>query len=98
MFFEIIKHPKFRWYTLVMTFNYFVTALIYDGLLYLNAEVGENIFINWTALSIVEMPAQMLCHIFLSRFGRRLSTSFYLIICGITLIITSVIFTCKLKN
>ena len=50
MFREILKYPKFRLYTFVMTFNYFVTALIYDGLLYLNAEVGENIFINWTAL------------------------------------------------
>jgi hypothetical protein len=50
MFLEIIKYPKFRLYTFVMTFNYFVTALIYDGLLYLNAEIGENIFINWTAL------------------------------------------------
>lgn len=96
MFKEIFKHPKFRLYTFVMTFNYFVTALIYDGLQYLNAEVGENIFINWTALSLAEFPAQIICHIFLARFGRRLSTSIYLIVCGITLIITSVIFTCKI--
>ena len=95
MFLEIIQYPKFRLYTIVMTLNYFVTALIYDGLQYLNADVGENIFINWTVLSIAEMPAQIICHIFLSRFGRRLSTSIYLIICGITLIIISITFTCK---
>ena len=79
-----------------MTLNYFVTALIYDGLQYLNAQVGDNIFIDWMALSFAEMPGQILCHIFLSRFGRRLSTSIYLIICGVTLIATSILFTCKL--
>jgi MFS family permease len=96
MFLEIIRYPKFRLYTLVMTLNYFVTALIYDGLQYLNAQVGDNIFIDWMALSFAEMPGQILCHIFLSRFGRRLSTSIYLIICGVTLIATSILFTCKL--
>ena len=91
VFMDIIRHPKYRLYVLIMSLNWFATALIYDGLQYLNSSVGENIFVNWTLMNIVELPAQLVCHLCLSRMGRRLTTSIFLVLCGATLITISII-------
>ena len=95
VFMDIIRNPRYRLYVLIMSLNWFATALIYDGLQYLNSSVGSNIFVNWTLMNIVELPAQIVCHICLSRIGRRLTTSIFLVLCGATLILTSIISTSK---
>ena len=95
VFLDIMKHPKYRLYVIIMSSNWFATGLIYDGLTYLNSFVGENIFINWTLMNIVELPAQIVCHICLSRIGRRLTTSIFLVLCGTILIITSILSSSK---
>ncbi len=68
----------------------FITSLIYDGLTYLNSTVGDNIFVNWTLLNIIELPAQIMCHFTLSKYGRRITTCLSLIACGITLLLTNI--------
>jgi MFS family permease len=93
VFMDIIRNPRYRLYVLIMSLNWFATALIYDGLQYLNSSVGTNIFVNWTLMNIVELPAQLVCHVCLSRIGRRLTTSIFLVLCGTTLISTSIIST-----
>ena len=85
---DIVKHPKFRLYVIIMALNWFATALVYDGLTYLNNYIGENIFFNWIAMNMIELPAQFVCYIVLSRFGRRLTTSVTLVLVGFILLLT----------
>ena len=85
---DIVKHPKFRLYVIIMALNWFATALVYDGLTYLNNYIGENIFFNWIAMNMIELPAQFVCYFVLSRFGRRLTTSVTLVLVGFILLLT----------
>jgi hypothetical protein len=45
-----------------------VLGLTYDGLTLLNANFGENIFVNWTIMNLIELPAQIICYYFISRY------------------------------
>ena len=83
---DIVKNPKFRYYALIMSLNWFATALVYDGLTYLNNYIGENIFINWISMNLIELPAQFVCYLVISRYGRRLTTSITLILAGLILL------------
>ena len=97
---DIVKHPKFRLYVLIMALNWFATALVYDGLTYLNNYIGNNIFFNWIAMNMIELPAQFVCYIVISRHGRRLTTSVTLVFVGFILLLTcldSIDFVAKLK-
>jgi len=85
---DIVKHPKFRLYVIIMALNWFATALVYDGLTYLNNYIGTNIFFNWIAMNMIELPAQFVCYIVLSRYGRRLTTSVTLVLVGLILLLT----------
>jgi len=85
---DIVKHPKFRLYVIIMALNWFATALVYDGLTYLNNHIGENIFFNWIAMNMIELPAQFVCYLVISRYGRRLTTSVTLVLVGATLLLT----------
>ncbi len=87
---DMIKNPKFRIYVLIMALNWFATALVYDGLTYLNNYIGENIFINWVLMNLIELPAQFVCYLIISRYGRRLTTSFTLILAGVILLASMV--------
>jgi MFS family permease len=83
---DIVKNHKFRMYILIMALNWFATALVYDGLTYLNNYIGENIFINWVSMNLIELPAQFMCYFVISRYGRRLTTSLTLILAGFILL------------
>lgn len=83
---DMIKNSKFRLYVLIMALNWFATALVYDGLTYLNNYIGENIYINWVVMNLIELPAQFVCYLVISRYGRRLTTSVTLILAGVILL------------
>ena len=83
-----------------MALNWFATALVYDGLTYLNNYIGANIFFNWIAMNMIELPAQFVCYIVISRYGRRLTTSVTLVLVGFILLLTcldSIDFVAKLE-
>lgn len=89
--FEMFKNSKFRLYVLIMALNWFATALVYDGLTYLNNFIGENIFVNWIAMNLIELPAQFVCYYLISRYGRRITVSLTLILAGVTLLATPLV-------
>ena len=82
----MFKNGKFRLYVLIMALNWFATALVYDGLTYLNNFIGENIYINWILMNLIELPAQFVCYLIISRYGRRLTISITLIAAGVILL------------
>ena len=50
--------------------------------------IGENIFFNWIAMNMIELPAQVVCYLVISRYGRRLTVSVTLILAGFILLMT----------
>lgn len=84
----MFKSAKFRLYVLIMALNWFATALVYDGLAYLNNFIGENIFLNWIIMNLIELPAQFVCYYLISRSGRRVTVALTLILSGIILLTT----------
>jgi MFS family permease len=84
--FTMFKNGRFRLYVLIMALNWFATALVYDGLTYLNNFIGENIFINWILMNLIELPAQFVCYLTISRYGRRPTISITLIAAGVILL------------
>jgi MFS transporter, OCT family, solute carrier family 22 (organic cation transporter), member 4/5 len=56
----------------------------------LNSHVGENIFFNWIVMNMIELPAQLVCYLIISRYGRRLTVSITLVGAGIILLSTCV--------
>ena len=85
---DIFKYSKFRLYVIIMALNWFATALVYDGLTYMNNYIGDNIYVNWILMNIIELPAQFVCYIVVSRFGRRLTVAVTLVLSGVTLLLT----------
>jgi len=71
-----------------MALNWFATSIVYDGLTYMNNHIGENIFLNWIAMNMIELPAQVMCFIIISKYGRRLTVSMTLITSGFLLLST----------
>jgi hypothetical protein len=83
---SMVRNSKFRIYVLIMALNWFATALVYDGLTYLNNFIGENIYVNWIVMNLIELPAQFVCYMIISRYGRRLTISVTLIVAGVILL------------
>lgn len=84
----MFRNGKFRLYVLIMALNWFATALVYDGLAYLNNFIGENIFLNWVLMNLIELPAQFVCYYLISRSGRRVTVALTLVLSGVTLLAT----------
>lgn len=85
---EMFKNSKFRLYVAIMALNWFATALVYDGLAYLNNFIGANIFVNWVLMNLIELPAQFVCYYLISRWGRRVTVALTLVLSGLTLLAT----------
>jgi hypothetical protein len=91
---EISRKPKFILYFLIITFNWFSTTLVYSGLNYynnflFNDQNDNNIFLNWILITLIELPAQLVCYMMVSRWGRRPTISTTMILTGFFLISTS---------
>jgi len=87
---DILHQSRFRMYVLILAMTWFTTALVYDGLTYMNNYIGENIFVNWVLMNLIELPAQFVCYLVISRFGRRMTISITLVLSGLTLLFTFV--------
>lgn len=85
---DLMRNSKFRTYVLIMALNWFATSIVYDGLQYLNSFIGENIFINWIVMNMIELPAQVICYLVISRYGRRYTVSITLLLTGLILFAT----------
>jgi MFS family permease len=84
----ILNQSKFRMYVFILALTWFTTALVYDGLTYMNNFIGENIFVNWVLMNLIELPAQFVCYLVISRFGRRMTISITLVLSGLILLFT----------
>ncbi len=77
--------------TLNMFYNWFVATMCYYGLTAMAAELSGDIFLDYTLLIAIEIPAHFFCIYMLDRWGRKPILSFSLILSGVSCIIAGLV-------
>nr|XP_061806671.1 solute carrier family 22 member 2-like [Nerophis lumbriciformis] len=69
---DLIRTPKMRKHTLILSYNWFTSAVVYQGLIMLLGIMGGNVYISFLISSLVEFPAAFFILFTIERVGRRL--------------------------
>ncbi|XP_072512619.1 solute carrier family 22 member 2 [Salminus brasiliensis] len=90
-FMDLIKTPNIRKYTLILSYNWFTSAVVYQGLIMRLGILRGNVYIDFLISGIVEFPAAFLILLTIERIGRRLPFAAANIVSGAACFITAFI-------
>ncbi|XP_014890856.1 solute carrier family 22 member 2 [Poecilia latipinna] len=90
-FMDLIRTPKMRRHTLILSFNWFTSAVVYQGLIMRLGILGGNVYIDFLISGLVEFPAAFLILFTIERIGRRLPFATANIVAGASCFITAFI-------
>ncbi|XP_051511779.1 solute carrier family 22 member 2 [Myxocyprinus asiaticus] len=90
-FMDLIKTPNMRKYTFILSFNWFTSAVVYQGLIMRLGILGGNVYVDFLISGIVEFPAAFLILLTIERIGRRLPFASANITAGAACLITAFI-------
>ncbi|XP_022063705.1 solute carrier family 22 member 2-like [Acanthochromis polyacanthus] len=88
---DLIRTPNMRKHTLILMFNWFTSAVVYQGLIMRVGIAGGNVYLDFFISGLVEFPAAFLILFTIERVGRRLPFATANIIAGASCIITAFI-------
>ncbi|KAJ8026707.1 Solute carrier family 22 member 3 [Holothuria leucospilota] len=80
---DLIRNPTIRCYMLNMIYSWFVQGFVFFGLSLGTSSLGVNVYLAFCLSGAVEMPAHVLAIITMNKFGRRASTSFWILLAGV---------------
>ncbi|XP_037094065.1 organic cation transporter protein-like [Pollicipes pollicipes] len=72
---DLLRSPALRWRTLIVLYQWFVTAMVYFGLAMNATNLGGNVYVNFVLVQIVDWPSLFFCILLLDPWGRKLCTS-----------------------
>ncbi|KAK5852635.1 hypothetical protein PBY51_006487 [Eleginops maclovinus] len=90
-FMDLIRTPKMRKHTLILSFNWFTSAIVYQGLIMRLGILGGNVYIDFLISGLVEFPAAFLILFTIERIGRRIPFATANIVAGAACFITAMI-------
>ncbi|XP_051954840.1 solute carrier family 22 member 2 [Xyrauchen texanus] len=90
-FLDLFKTPNMRKYTFILSFNWFTSAVVYQGLIMRLGILGGNVYVDFFISGIVEFPAAFLILLTIERIGRRLPFACANIVAGAACLITAFI-------
>lgn len=90
-FMDLIRTPKMRKHTFILSFNWFTSAVVYQGLIMRLGILGGNVYIDFLISGLVEFPAAFLILFTIERVGRRLPFATANIVAGMSCLITAFI-------
>ncbi|KAM4633302.1 solute carrier family 22 member 2-like [Polymixia lowei] len=90
-FMDLIRTPNMRKQTLILMFNWFTAAVVYQGLIMRVGIAGGNVYIDFLISGLVEFPAAFLILFTIERIGRRLPFAAANIVAGASCLITAFI-------
>ncbi|XP_071386139.1 LOW QUALITY PROTEIN: solute carrier family 22 member 2-like [Centroberyx affinis] len=93
-FMDLIRTPNMRKHTFILMFNWFTSAVVYQGLIMRVGIAGGNIYIDFLISGLVEFPAAFLILFTIERIGRRLPFAAANIVAGASCFITAFIPDC----
>ncbi|XP_041815087.1 solute carrier family 22 member 2-like [Chelmon rostratus] len=88
---DLIRTPNMRKYTCILMFNWFTSAVVYQGLIMRVGITGGNVYIDFLISGLVEFPAAFLILFTIDRIGRRLPFASANIVAGASCLITAFI-------
>ncbi|XP_069786510.1 solute carrier family 22 member 2 [Narcine bancroftii] len=71
-FVDLVRTPQIRKHTLILMYNWFACALVYQGLVMRLGILGGNIYLDFFIAGAVEIPAAILILLVIEQIGRRL--------------------------
>uniref|UniRef100_A0A667ZU44 Solute carrier family 22 member 3 n=2 Tax=Myripristis murdjan TaxID=586833 RepID=A0A667ZU44_9TELE len=90
-FLDLIKTPNMRKHTFILMFNWFTSAVVYQGLIMRVGIAGGNVYIDFLISGLVELPAAFIILFTIERIGRRLPFATANIVAGAFCFITAFI-------
>ncbi|XP_069178058.1 organic cation transporter protein-like isoform X2 [Procambarus clarkii] len=88
---DLLKTPNMRKRSINMFFCWAVCTLVYYGLSSNSGNLGGNIFVNFIATMLIEIPSYVFTYLVLDRMGRKGTLSFVLLLGGVACFISGVI-------
>jgi len=68
---DLFRPAKIGVRTMAMFYNWLVTTMCYYGLTMAASSLSDNIFLNYTLLILVEIPANILVYLLMDKVGRK---------------------------
>ncbi|KAJ0026799.1 hypothetical protein NQD34_017799 [Periophthalmus magnuspinnatus] len=90
-FMDLIRTPKMRKHTFILSYNWFTSAVVYQGLIMRLGILGGNVYIDFLISGLVEFPAAFLILFTIERIGRRLPFATANFVAGASCFITACI-------
>ncbi|CAL8316860.1 unnamed protein product [Boreogadus saida] len=90
-FMDLVRTPRMRKHTLILSFNWFTSAVVYQGLIMRLGILGGNVYIDFLISGLVEFPAAFLILFTIERIGRRLPFATANIVAGAACFITAML-------
>uniref|UniRef100_A0A1A8QPZ3 Solute carrier family 22 member 3 n=1 Tax=Nothobranchius rachovii TaxID=451742 RepID=A0A1A8QPZ3_9TELE len=90
-FMDLLRTPKMRKHTFILSFNWFTSAVVYQGLIMRLGILGGNVYIDFLISGLVEFPAAFLILFTIERIGRRLPFATANIVAGVSCFVTALI-------
>uniref|UniRef100_A0A3Q3X5Q2 Solute carrier family 22 member 3 n=1 Tax=Mola mola TaxID=94237 RepID=A0A3Q3X5Q2_MOLML len=90
-FMDLFRTPKMRKHTFILSYNWFTSAVVYQGLIMRLGILGGNVYVDFLISGLVEFPAAFLILFTIERIGRRLPFASANIVAGASCFITAFI-------
>ncbi|KAJ7342169.1 hypothetical protein JRQ81_009352 [Phrynocephalus forsythii] len=68
---DLVRTTQMRKYTLILMYNWFTSAITYQGLIMHVGIAGDNVYLDFLYASLVEFPAAAILVFTIERVGRR---------------------------
>ncbi|XP_061126821.1 solute carrier family 22 member 2-like [Syngnathus typhle] len=69
---DLVRTPNMRKHTFILSYNWFTSAVVYQGLIMRLGIMGGNVYISFLISALMEFPAAFLILFTIERVGRRL--------------------------
>ncbi|CAL8393317.1 unnamed protein product [Arctogadus glacialis] len=90
-FMDLVRTPRMRKHTLILSFVWFTSAVVYQGLIMRLGILGGNVYIDFLISGLVEFPAAFLILFTIESIGRRLPFATANIVAGAACFITAML-------
>ncbi|XP_074657470.1 organic cation transporter protein-like [Tubulanus polymorphus] len=88
---DVIKHPRLRWYSLIMCLMWLNSSMAYYGISLSATTLVGNRYLNFGLVGVVEIPAYCFTIAAATKIGRRIPSCFVQVGGGVALIIVAFI-------
>jgi len=72
---DLFRRPVLRRRTIIVMYQWLVTAMVYYGLALNATNLGGNVYLNFILVQIVDWPSLLCCILLFDPWGRKLCTS-----------------------